>query len=510
MGVSSFNKKRGITVNNKGKKASIASSRKFKYGSVAVAFTVIFVAFVILLNAVFSMLSSHNGGFYIDLTGEQVYELSEQTLEVLNALDQKIEIIFCMPQDRVQDSDTHAYVRRLAERYRSISDNISVSYRDVVKEPAYFNQFKSSSADTISSTSVIIHCPQNKRYLVYPIQRFFKLEASTYRVFAYDGENKLTGAILQLASGKTHRAAFITGHGEEKRSSVDTLLREQGYEVNDVDLKTVSEEELASYELLIISNPKYDYTGISSAQEGRVNEIGMLNNYLTRSFGNLMVFISPDTPTLTEFSGFLADDWGVSYTSGDVVSEGSSMALDKSGMYFLGTPNSENSYGRSIHADLTSSGVQATVFANATPLSILFAEKGDKNVSPVYLTSAASSRIHDGAAQSGASMPLMTLSVYTRIIDSEEKRANVLVCGSVDYMNYVSEQAFANGDILKSTFSAMGNESVVTGIRYKVLNDTAITVTQEDFKNYTAVLTAIVPLIIAAIGVIVYIRRKKA
>lgn len=306
-------------------KKSVFASKRFKYGSVAVAFTVVFVAFVILLNAVFTAVANYNGGFYIDLTGEKIYDISDSTAQVLADLDRKVEIIFCVTEDRVSDSDELTYVKRLAEKYRTLNDRVSLVYRDCVKDPVYFNQFKKTSADTISQNSVIINCPETKRYIVYPLVRFFKLSSETRNIFAYDGENKLTGAIMQTAVGEPQKAGFITGHGEEKRSSVESLLREQGYEVSDVDLKSTTEEQLADYDLLIISNPKYDYTGISAAKEGRVNEIGLLNSYLTKSYGNLMVFISPETPELSEFSNFLSDDWGVSYVSGDVAVEGSSV-----------------------------------------------------------------------------------------------------------------------------------------------------------------------------------------
>lgn len=491
-------------------KKSVFASKRFKYGSVAVIFTVVFVAFVVLLNAVFTAVADYNGGFYIDLTGEKIYDISESTVNVLDNLDRKVEIIFCVTEDRVSDSDELTYVKRLAEKYRTLNDRISLIYRDCVKDPVYFNQFKKTSTDTISQNSVIINCPETKRYIVYPLVRFFKLSSETRSIFAYDGENKLTGAIMQTAVGEPQKAGFITGHGEEKRSSVESLLREQGYEVSDVDLKSVTDEQLAAYDLLIISNPKYDYTGVAAAQEGRVNEIGLLNNYLTKSYGNVMVFISPETPELTEFSGFLSDDWGVDYVSGDIAVESSSRALDAYGLYFIGTPSTDDGYGKSIHSAITNSGVQATVFGNATPLTLTFTEKAEKNASVIYSTSESSGRSHDGTVTQEGEMPVMTLSVYTKIYDSNEYRANLLVCGSADFMNYVSEQSFSNADILKSAFAAMGNTNVVTGISYKVVEDTAITVTQENFKNYTVMLSVLIPLIIAIIGTVVYIKRKKA
>lgn len=498
------------TATNKSALKKLVASRRFKYGSVAVAFTVIFSAFILLLNAVFSAIAGANGGFYLDLTGEKIYDISAPTVKVLENLERSVEIIFCMSEDRVTDSNELAYVKRLAEKYRSVTGRVSIEYHDSIKDPVYFNQFKKTSTDIVSQTSVIINCPETKRYIVYPIRRFFKLSSETGAIFAYDGENKLTSAIMQTAVGEPLKAAFITGHGEEKRSSVESLLREQGYEVSEIDLKAVTEDELNSYDLLVISNPKYDYTGVSAAKEGRVNEIGMLNNYLTRNYGNLMVFISPETPALAELSGFLADDWGIGYTSGDLVLEGSAAALDSYGLYFVGTPSAQDSIGASVHGSVTDSGVRATVFGNATPLSVLFTEKGEKTVSPVYLTSTTSARSHEGTAAGEASMPVMTLSTYTKIYDNKEYNAHVLVCGSADYMNYVSEQAFSNADILKNAFSVMGNTNVVSGISYKVLEDTAITVTQDNFKKYTVLLSALVPLVIAAVGTAVYIKRKKA
>lgn len=59
---------------------NVYASRKFKYGTVAIVFTLIFCAFIIFLNAVFSGISNYNGGFYLDLTSEQIYDISDITI----------------------------------------------------------------------------------------------------------------------------------------------------------------------------------------------------------------------------------------------------------------------------------------------------------------------------------------------------------------------------------------------------------------------------------------------
>ena len=490
-------------------------SRRLTYGTTAVVFTVIFSVFVILLNAVFSFASDRFGGFFIDLTGETIYELSDASLSVLHSLDEyetprTVEIIFCTTEDKIADNDFLSYVNRLADKYQAASRHITVTYKDVVKDPTYFASYKKTG--TISQTSVIVACAETKKHIIYPLNKFFKMSSETGRLFAYDGENKLTSAIMQTAATDVFKAGLVTGHGEDKRESLGNLLREQGYEVSDVKLDAIREEELAAYDLLVICNPKYDFTGVSESLEGRVDEISMLNRYLTENYGSLMVFIDPNTPNLPEFSGFLADDWNVSFVPGCVLTEGSSAALDRDGLYFLGTPSMDDpsSVGYKLHSAVTSTGAMKTLFGNTTPLVMVRRESGYKTTSAVYTSTKDAVCTYGNEVSSGAAMPVMTVTTYEKYVDNTPKDAHVLVCGSLEYLNLLDSDAYANGDILRQAFHVTGNTSAVTGIRYKVVEDSSLTVTVDDFKKYILMLAVCVPLIIAAIGAIVYIKRKKA
>ena len=61
---------------------SIFGSRRFKYGSTSVAITALVIAAVIIINVIFSILASANGWF-IDLTTENLYTLSDTGTELL-------------------------------------------------------------------------------------------------------------------------------------------------------------------------------------------------------------------------------------------------------------------------------------------------------------------------------------------------------------------------------------------------------------------------------------------
>lgn len=495
-------------MNNK-KEKLVLNSRKLQYGTVAIVFTVVVCAFLILLNAVLSWVSNHNGGLYIDLTSEKIYDLSESSIEAAKKVDKKVEIIFCVTEDKIEDSTELSYVKRLADRYSNLNENIVVTCKEYLKDPIYFEQFK-TNGNTISNTSVIVNCEENKNFVVYSLSNFFKFSSETGGIFAYDGENKLTGAIIKTALGEDKLAGFITRHGETVHQYLAELLTVQGYDIYNVDLTSATREELASFDLIVICEPTVDYSGVSATKVGGVNEIEKLDKYLRDDMGNLMVFVSSSTPALPELNGYLSDTWGIGYNSGSVITEGSATAVTGyDGLLFYGTPVMDGGYGSAIHNHVTSSGIDRTMFLNATPINVLKNENVD--VSAVYTTSESALCNVAGTTVSAKNIPVMTLSRYSKMINSKDVSANVLMCGSTYFLNFIGMSGgYANADIIKSSLAEMGDKSVVTGIDFKVVEDSALEVSGEQFKSEVLKLSAIIPIIIAILGIAVYIIRKKS
>ncbi len=495
-------------MNNK-QENKVFNSRKLQYGTVAIIFTIIVCAFLILLNAVLSWVSNHNGGLYIDLTSEKIYDLSESSIEAAKSVDKKVEIIFCVTEDKIEDSAELSYVKRLADRYSNLNENITVSCKEYLKDPVYFEQFK-GNGNKISNTSVIVNCEENKNFVVYSLNNFFKFSSETGGIFAYDGENKFTSAIMKTALGKDKLAGFITRHGETVHQYLAELLSEQGYDIYNVDLTGATREELAEFDLIVICEPTADYSGVAATKVGGVNEIEKLDKYLREDMGNLMVFVSSSTPVLSELNGYLSDTWGVGYTSGSVISESAASAVTGyDGLLFYGTPATDGGYGSTIHKPVTSEGVDRTMFLNATPINILKNENID--VSAVYTTSPTALCNVAGTTVSAKSVPVMTLSRHTKMLNNMEVSSNVLMCGSTYFLNFIGMSGgYANGDIIKSSLAQMGDESVITGIDFKVVEDSALEVSNEQFKSEVLKLSAIVPIIIAILGIAVYIIRKKS
>ena len=495
--------------NKQNEKNLMTSSRKLQYGAVAIAFTVIVCAFLILLNVMLSWASDKSGGLFLDFTSNKIYELSENSINVIMDVDKQVEIIFCVTEDKIDDSTELSYVKRLAEKYAANNGNITIQYKNHLKDPLFFDKFK-ENGNTISNTSVIVNCEENKSFVVYSLRNFFKFSSETGAIFAYDGENKLTSAIMQTALGADKKAGFIVKHGETPHQYLADLLGVQGYDVYAIDLSSATQDELADFDVLVICEPTMDYSGIDATKVGGVNEIEILDNYLRKDFGNLMVFISPETPQLLELNGYLKDTWGVGYTSGTVISESSANSVSGAdAVLFSGTAVTDGGYGSEIAAPIVSSGVDRTMFYHASPIEIYKNENVD--VSKVYTTSENAVCVVADETVPAKNLPVMTLSRYFKMKDNTEVVSNVLMCGSTRFLNFIDMTGgYSNSDVMKSSLTIMGDESVVTGIDYKVVEDTAISVSGEDFKVETVKLSAIIPLIIAVLGIIVYIVRKKS
>ena len=81
-------------INSVGKavKEKLMSSRKFRYGSSAVVFTVVFVVLVLLVNALLSVIDSKTGGLYFDLTSEKLFSVTDASRQALEDVTLPVEI----------------------------------------------------------------------------------------------------------------------------------------------------------------------------------------------------------------------------------------------------------------------------------------------------------------------------------------------------------------------------------------------------------------------------------
>ncbi len=504
-----FGGKECLSFMNNMKDNKLFSSKKFKYGSSAVIFTAVFVVFVLLFNVVLSLVDSKTGGLYIDMTSKKLYGISQQTRDVLSELEKPVEIIFCRPADIIEASEYANMVKLLAESYENEFDNVSVVYRDVFSDPGYFNRFKKTSADVIYDSSVIVHCPSTGLSKIYLLDNMYKQASSTGKLFAFDGENKITRAILQVARNEENmlRAGFVVGHNENIIDILKHFLEDYGFETSNVDLKKASSSELAAYNLLIVCDPQTDFSGRTV---GAGSEVEKLRDYVNEGFGNVMFFLNATAVEMPELTALLNESFGVSVNNRALVTEGASRAFTgTNGLAFYGSFSKDTaSDGYALHKNISEfSSAALPLFIQSCGLDIVGTTNNYMTVSPVVLTSSEAKLVEGDTASAWAEKPLMTLTKYTKIVDGADRSANVLVCGTTGFILGLEEPSYANADLLTNALANMEGTSTVY-IDYKVLDESTLTVTQAVSDGMLKKLGIAVPVIIAVIGIAVFIKRK--
>ena len=83
------------------------NTKKLKYGSVATAITVIIIAVVVLINVIVSLIGKRTD-LTIDLTSAQAFDISQESIDYLNTLNEDVEIVTMVDEAAFQ-STTSAY-----------------------------------------------------------------------------------------------------------------------------------------------------------------------------------------------------------------------------------------------------------------------------------------------------------------------------------------------------------------------------------------------------------------
>lgn len=486
-------------------------NRRMKYGSVAIAFTVIFIAIVILINALLSATNADKW-LYADLTSEQIYDIGEDTQTLLSGITDKVEIVFLRDRDILMENDSMSKIITLAEKYQNTFENITVSFVDRARNPGAVTRFRRSTSDMFYDTDVIVCASDSGNFRHLRSASFFTVDSNNAPV-GFNGEMRLTSSVLAVTRASDDKVAFIVGHDETPTTQLAEILMNAGYDSAEtfisVDLATRDIPE--NTRLVIVSNPQRDFSGYTSEKNGSVNEISKLDKYL-KNYGNMLVFIDNQTPELSEFSEYLSEEWGISYNAGYVVEEDAEHTVSTDGRSIIAryvSDKENHPYSYEIARRVNTSSAR-TVMSSSTPLSMH--EGVGKTVSPVLVSSPHSKvKDDDGTVVGSGQQTLMAVSTFMEYPDGKfVKYSHVVVSGSVDCVYTDMKQDTANADLMYSILNIVGTEKTPVEIPSKMYNDTSISsIGMATARNVTLRIALFPALLVLVAGVIVFVKRSR-
>ena len=235
-----------------------------------------------------------------DLTANQAFSLSDQSRQVLEALDSPLHLTVF-----VREPDFARFKDKLRE-YEYISKQMTTEYVDPDKKPAVARQ------NGVQQYGTIIFTYKG---------RIDQVTISPERDIT---EQDLTNGIIKAVSGEQKKVYFVQGHGEHdtvstERDGYSTIAAALGRENYVVDKIVLAQAGAVPDDatVVIVAGPATDFLSA---------EIDMLRDYLDRSGKLLLELDPPDAPDSLPLSNLiaLARSWGID-VGANVIVDGSGM-----------------------------------------------------------------------------------------------------------------------------------------------------------------------------------------
>lgn len=270
------------------------------HGTVSIATTAIAVVIVIILNIIVGKLPSNIK--QIDISGQKLYSISENSKEYLASLDTDIELIMLSELGTADERIT-----KFVNSYAALSGHLSVETIDPVLYPSVLDTY---SAEI---NSLIVKNSETGKFKIIPYTGvddaliILSLDWSTYEYYesGFDAEGQMTSAVAYVSKESSGIIYTLTGHGESDLGEKQTELIDK----SNITLTGDSVDILLDggipedCDLLIINDPKSDISP---------DEIEILLKYLADG-GDLFIIL--DNPDLNNLNTVLSD-YGMDMQSG--------------------------------------------------------------------------------------------------------------------------------------------------------------------------------------------------
>jgi ABC-type uncharacterized transport system involved in gliding motility auxiliary subunit len=255
---------------------------------------VLFFTFCLGLNYL-----ARNHALRYDLTKYRNYSLSAETLSWIQQLKLPVTIVVTLSEE----NETHA-IRGLLNEYRHATEansqgRITVEYLDI-----YQNRGRADRLGIDQANVIVLLCGDKRRSLT--INELYQQEKNSR--LAFQGEQAITAALLDVSSPTRKKVYFLTGHAEMSPADTDPVrglsiardeLRQRNFDVDVLELN-LTRKIPADASLLISVAPQGRFSAL---------EQELLRQYLSANAGRLILFLPPGQASFGLDDLLL--DWGV-------------------------------------------------------------------------------------------------------------------------------------------------------------------------------------------------------
>lgn len=479
--------------------------QRFKYGAMSVGMTVLFILAVILLNVVVSKIVER-ADIKIDLTKEKVYEVTDQTREYLSTLDKDIKITVFMEERALNDMGMEGKsIVEVLNKYKQYSDRITIQYANIQTNPEIFTQYSNLYKGDLSNYIAVVTCGNKIKPLSQGDLIDYTVSASGSMDAANTTEQAITSAIMNVVDDKSVKVAVLNAKSYFFMTDLIEMMTANGYEIEEVDATMGKIPEDAT--MLILNTP---VTDLSPDMADKVEAF----LYNDGNYGKTMFYVSCyKQGEMTNINNLLA-------AYGLKASQGRLLDLDTSNLMSTGTSYAIASaeYNDRYSENLQNKNLPV-LMPTPSPIEVLWDVKDTREVQ-ILLSTAETGVVIPNDADTSTLDPttlerkkqtvMAVGSKYDSMNAVDRKGSHILVLSSPEMLTepYFDYATLNNAEYIFGTINKLNGKEQSVIIAPKNLANDMLEANDAQTRVMSTVATIIIPLAIAVVGVVIYIRRK--
>lgn len=514
------------------------NAKKLKHGTMATVFTCVFVALLVLVNVVTTMLFDRYP-ITIDLTTNKIYSVSNDTEDYVKKVNVDVQVtIFADENTYTNYSSYNKQAVELLKNYCKLNHHITYRFVDIDSHPEIVKEYTDtvSQFDMIFETKTKVDGKEISRtrklgmldLLTFKDEFQQKLSQSGYSIdtlaqqaggdlsfLSYYGsyvessnaEQAFTSALMTVTDPNPVYVTILTGRSElTQLTYFQTLLTANGYNVNTVDI--TSEDIPKDTDVVVIPAPKTDYL-----EEDITKVSDFLNN--DGNLGKQLLYIASygqeDTPNLDEF----LSEYGLSVGKG-VICESDSGKYYNSPCVTVASTVSDN-----FTQDVSTEN-PAILSALCRPVNTLFDEQ-DMVSTDAYLKSSDSAytanvdisqttgQVNIGDALVKGQQNYMAVGSKAKFTDDNKTLySSVIAVGSEGMLSdtYLQYSQYQNSEYFISVINGLTGKTAGITITPKTITGNVFDITQQQKTVLEWTFCLGVPVVVLIVGIVIWARRK--
>ncbi len=487
---------RGHTVKKNFIRRSL-SSKKFRYGGYATLLILGVLALVIALNLMVDQIP-----WKADLTKNQLYTPSEQTIQILKGLKNDVSLTML-----TKVGQENAIVVETLSKYARASSHIKLATIDPERNPTWAKPYEKEGV-SLSDGGIVVASADGKRFKSIQYYDIYNWDSSDYtqqpQASSLAIEQKVTTAILYVTAERNPTIYALKGHNEEALSdyAISSAIENQNYEVKDLTLLT-SPSVPEDADVILIMDPKIDLSAQDTAK---------IQEYL-RKGGRLFVLVNlpnPPSSRMPNLDGLLSD-YGLAMRNVLVVEGNPENVLANNPLYFM--PKQET---HDILAPITKAELPILLVVSGG-IDALEMKRRTLTVSPLLSTSMNSwgmvdytTRQSPAKAKGDAEGPFtVAAAVVDQPSDPAQKDARLVVVASTSFLlKEFTNSIPGNADFFLNSLSWLRDKKDTISIQPKSLMTYRLNLNATQSWVLAVVTAILIPLLVLGAGLLVWLRRR--